>query len=865
MQCEGCHKLPRCKLPTLKNDKGYKFVHNIQIPGALATDVERVIQEINAGHRPDPPKPVTKTCGVFCIGEAPGYNEDKYGWPFCGGAGSVLNWFLTSSGFDLSDVLLTNTVRCRPPKNRDPAIAEIKACQEWLLEEIKQHQPKVIMLLGLKALKLFNLNKQGGMNSLHGQVFEKKLPSWPDGPTFKVIPTYHPASFLHSPNPKKKRRVLEDFILARKLAFGNKPPKDSYYKAEHKVIKDVGHLRDVVEEIRAAGLYSVDTESVSLGYRKYPMRTIQLSIGKGKTWVLPMYIHDPDGIDWKLTPAWEPEGRKLVIDALSSLFSDERMQVIGQNIKYDLNVIRYWTGLRIKGWLWDVMLLHHLLDVRPPHDLESMADTEFSVGPYSNPVNEIVGFGKKKRVTYDHVPDETLWLYGATDAELTYRLFCVFYKEMTAELLKIYCEETHPAIRTVAKQEWRGAFINIPALEALGEEYRADLETLADKCRALTKPGFNPGSSQQVAEALLAQGFKEVVAPEKSKGYCADKNILQTIQDDSELASLVVEYRSLNKIIGTYLDNVIDDLNDDGRLRYSFYLEGTASGRISNKFFHQLHVIDEDRIEAGLYVLRDLVSCEPGHSLVVMDYSQVELRIMALLSKDEKFLQLFRDGIDVHEATTASALGIPLEAVGKYNRIQVGKKLNFGVIFGSHGYSLSRGDYIDVTTGRKVPIGMSKVREFLGSFREDYPGIGSYIESVPHRAKMDGNKVESVFGRVRHLPGLSSTEMKIRAEAERQAVNHTIQSPAGTITIRTANMVDKMLEEKEVPEEEVGYVLGVHDSLIYDIADEHLSWFIPELKRIATRPIVELGNYSFPIDIGVGQTWARADLAAKAA
>lgn len=857
-----CREKPLCKLPSIQNKKGWNWVHTVQVPGALASDVEHAYQMVKAGDRPPPPDKEAPPCELMLIGEAPGYNEDKYGWPFCGEAGGVLNWFLNKAGFDLTKVLITNIVRCRPPKNRDPSAEEIKACSVHILEEIKRHQPKVIMLLGLKALKLFNLTRIGDMKGLHGQVFEKKLPAWPDGPTFKIIPTYHPASFLHKRNERQKRRILDDYFIAKRILLGDTPD-TSFYQAKYEVIRDADHLREVVDKIKKAGLYAMDTESVSLGFRKHPMITIQLSIGEGNTWVLPMYNHDPEGVDWKLKPAFQNGEKREILAVLGDLLQDKQMQVIGVNFKYDLNVIEYWTGSKITGWIWDIQLMHHLIDARPPHDLEYLADLVFASGPYSNPVKDIVGYGKKSRKTMDNVPDQVLWPYGATDAELTYRLFPVFYKEMSDKALKIYSEETHPAIRTTAAMEWRGVYINQDALAELEGEYTSELDSIADRCRAITKPGFNPGSPEQVAEALLASGFDEVRAPEKSKGWCSDKNVLQTIQDRSELSTLVMKYRSLNKIVGTYLENAIEDLNDDGRLRYSFWLDGTASGRLSNKFFHQLHGIDEERVKAGKYVMRDLVAAEPGHALVAMDYSQIELRIMAIISGDELFLSLFEKGIDVHEATTASALSIPLDKVGKYNRTHVGKRINFGVIYGSHGYSVSKGDYIDPETGNKVPIGMEKVQQFIRGFRTTYPGIAAYIDSVPHMARINNCTVESVFGRARHIPELESSDQGVRGEAERQAVNHTIQSPAGTITIRTANMVGDYLADKNIPPEDIGYILQVHDSLIYDIKLEHLKWFVPKLREIASRPIPELGGYRFPVDIGVGSTWAKAELAAK--
>lgn len=847
---------PKCRLPLIDNRYNKPWVNTIQLKGASAKEVvekSRVYPEFDE-------------FDVFLVGEAPGAQEDRLGIPFVGDAGDILSNFLTKSGFDLERVYITNTVKCRPPNNRKPASAEIKACSQHIQYEFRKHKPKVVMLMGNSALGLFRLKGIGKLADIHGKVFERKLPGWEDGPTFTIIPTYHPAAFLHRPNPDLMNRIQSDYVLARKLLEGQDVD-STVYKAKFNLVETVEGVRDMVETLRERGIAAFDTESPSLGFRKNPMIMTQFSIGEGQTWIVPMYRHDPNGVDFKLRPQWTPSERKAVVEAQGNLFSDPHMQWAAHNIKYDMNVVRMWLGVEIEGWLWDTLIMRHLLYEYRPHNLEYLADLEFACGDYGEPVRNIVGHGRKKIKTYDHIPDHIFYQYGATDAEMCWKLFWLDHGKLQLKphLMKLYAEESHPAIRSLAHSEWAGNYMNIDIVEQIGEDCEKEIEELTEKCRDLTKPDFNPGSPIQVARAFVDLGLGHVIKKEENpSGFSTDKAILAELSDEYPLAEHVLKYRSINKMKTTYVENVLEDIDDDGRLRYSFNIAATTSGRQAAKFFHQIHTIDKEKVDRGEAVMRDMFGEEDGFYYFYADYSQIELRIFAILAGEEELVKLFREGGDVHAATAAAALGIPIDKVSDFNRTKVGKRVNFGIVYGSEGYKLSKGVYDDPENpGHRIPMNLSTVQGFIGNFKRQYPKIDFYLKYIPDLARSQGGMLRSVFGRERRLIGLNDSNEAKRSHAEREAVNFTIQSPAGGVAIRTINMIDDILT-KHTLHKDIRMCNNVHDSVSYGVRKPYLDWFSEVFKKVAERPILELENNSFPVNCGWSEnTWTEAELNAK--
>jgi DNA polymerase-1 len=350
-----------------------------------------------------------------------------------------------------------------------------------------------------------------------------------------------------------------------------------------------------------------------------------------------------------------------------------------------------------------------------------------------------------------------------------------------------------------------------------------------------------------------------------TNGYNTSKEILLDLKtkDGEKVAGWILDYRTNRKILSTYLERASTDIDFDGRIRYSFF-QLTSSARLSCRFLHQIPRTDESRVRANLPVLRDMFIAREGYTYLYMDYSQIELRVLAILAQDKTMTEMFLRGEDIHKATAACLLGCKPEEVVKYNR-SLGKAVNFGLAYGSKGSQLvKKGDWID-DQGVKQPVTWEMLNRGLENFKRLFPGITQYLEDTPMVARVQGGTLRTVFGRERRLGSqLNVGNDGKREAAEREAVNFTIQSTASAITLRTAILIDKLLqhyiEAGQLAEDDIVMVNTVHDSLAYEVKNEFLGWFQGALKQIAERPIPELQNHKFPCDMGTGRSWTTAEL-----
>lgn len=852
--CDPRLGTPLCGLGLLQGDLRPK---SIQIRGASAEEVRR-------GYRKE--DGFDNQYGIFIVGEAPGRNEDHHGIPFVGESGQLLGEIIEKSGLPALDTFVTNVVRCRPPKNRTPGAGEIKACLTHLYFEIRRFKPKVLILAGRVPCKVFALDREGALTHVRGKVYERKLPLWPDGPTFQVIPTFHPAYILYKAHDEKlKSRVINDFELARDVFYGRQAA-EPVYRAEFKVCLTVQDVSEMCREIRTAGRVALDTESPDLRWRTSPMMTAQFSTGKGKNWVVPRTRHAPDAHEYEfhLTSSFRPEEWSEICRHLSDTFADPKLEVYAHNAKYDMNVLERWCGVRIAGPVHDTACLHHLLNESPPHDLEYLADVEFAVGDYSAHVRAIVGKGKTLRKTYDNIPDDILWKYGATDAECCFRLGELYLGQVRkkAHLNALYEAETRPATPVFQEAEAAGVLISRGSLELLSTYYSREIERIEAECREIVGPTFNPASSDQVRDFLLAQGFKhQIVTPGSTKGYSTAKDVLLKV--DHPIAQLVLTYRNYLKMRSTYCDNLATDIQDDGRVRYGVRIHGTTSGRQACSILHQIPRTNEEKAAEVGAALRALFTEDDDFELVYGDFKQIEFVIMAYEANEEYFIRLLEAGADIHAITAASVLGIEVHEVDGENRSGVGKPVNFGTVYGSQGDQLAACTFRNPRTGQKELIGDKRAREFIRRFHQKHPRIGAFQQEVLDTALSNGCTVRSRFGRLRHLPDLNTSDKPRRGHAEREAVNFKIQSAAASITTRTMIEIRNVLRHYDVGQDQVRLLFPVHDSILYGVRRHLVDWFRDCFRAVAERPIPEYDNKSFRINIGTGRTWAEAERNSK--
>src|SRR5258706_15313817 len=351
------------------------------------------LREVQDGRRGTP---LNRHYDTFVITDFPDRNGDRQGMPMSGDAAEVLVAVLNNAQFDRDRTYITCHAKCAPP-NRKVAASEYTVCRRHLEYELHKYQPKLIVLLGSEGLKVFNLDGEGGITSVHGIAHDMKYPRWEEDITFTVIPTFHPKQFLATGNGKVKNLIQEDINKARSLLGDNVIIDNAYYKAKFQVIETIEELDLALNEIINNKVFAFDTESPDLHFMSSPCMLLQMSCGIGKTWVIPFYQHDHTNLleKFKLKPKWFLNGhRQIVIDKLKTIFENESITKCAHNIKYDLNVLRRHLGIRIKGWLWDTQIMHHMIETTPPHGLKELSDMEFFVGNYEGPVRDIVGHGR---------------------------------------------------------------------------------------------------------------------------------------------------------------------------------------------------------------------------------------------------------------------------------------------------------------------------------------------------------------------------------------------------------------------------------------------------------------------------------------
>lgn len=847
----SCKIQPQCKLGQL--------TRNRLLSGGAACSIPSSTVETAAHHK------------IMVIAKAP----DQRDYITIGNGRNIdkLKDLLALATIDTREVYVTTLVKCPPPK-RPPSVQEIKACMGYLSAELKAVDPDVVVLMGSDALRAFNLMGEGGVNALHGQILEKKFPHDPDlQKVWKVMVTTDPNALYMNPDPRLESTIIKDFRTAKSVVKGWAVAEEEA-PTKYKLIDDLADLDWMIEKIKAKGVFAYDTESRSLPWSKEPMICMQFcwgyETGEVAAAVLPFYNHDPDGTDWKLKPRWSTKDRKQIRDKLKNeLFENPNLPKIAHNIKYDMCVVRkHLDGVMHKGFLFDTMLMHHVLWEHSPHDLEYLSDLELNTGDYSKKIHQIVGRGKVLKNTYDAIPDEMMWMYGAKDVENTYHLMMLYFPRLKAQpnLWELYQKEVHPFIRTLFKAEWYGVRLDTDVIEKLTTEFTKDREDKLTYLKSQTWPEFNPGSSADVMECIKAAGyFSDISDKRKEKGYSTNKARLLKLAPKFPLVEDIMTFRNLTKLTGNYMKNAkAMSEENDGRARISVMQHGTVNGRVSTYFLHQIPRLDHNRIKAGKGNLRDMFIVNPGYKLVYGDYSQIELVTLAIQADDAQMLEVFKSGEDIHKATAAAFLDWPLEDVSEFNR-SIGKNINFGRVYGSvDGYALMKLTWMD-KNGKERPITEAMVKRGFAALDARFPAAARYFTDTVNEVSADNGIYTTRFGRMKRMGSmLNAANDWARAEAERQMVNGTIQSPANSVTMRCLSNVDAAFEariqEGLMSEEDAFLAITVHDSGAWEVKDEQVDWFVPKLQDIASLAVPELDDFQFTMKVGVGNSWSEAEL-----
>ena len=553
---------------------------------------------------------------------------------------------------------------------------------------------------------------------------------------------------------------------------------------EYTLVESAAQLREVVAAVGRYPEFCFDTETTGFDIFNDRIVGLSLAVEPFKAWYVPFLEKDT------------PEYAEIV----RPLFEDEKIAKIGQNIKFDLMVLRR-LGITIRGRMYDTMILHYLLDPESRHNMNALAEKYLNYKPIE--IETLIGKGSKQ-LTMDLVNVERVKEYAAEDADVTLQLKQALYPMIEQiGLQHLYFEIEEPMIAVLADIEMAGVRIDSEALAVYAVELNRKLAELEAAIRTEAgEPNLNINSARQLGEVLFGKmRIAEKPKMTKTKQFCTDEDYLQSFARKHRIVDLILEYRGVKKLLSTYIEALPQLVNrSTGRIHTSFNQAVTATGRLSstNPNLQNIPVRDD----MGRRIRKAFIPSDDDHLLLSADYSQVELRLMAHLSGDESLIAAFEHGEDIHAATAAKLFNKTLDEVTSEERRRA-KTANFGIIYGISAFGLSQ----------RLEIPRKEAKEIIDGYFASYPGVKKYMDNVVEKAKEEGF-VSTIFGRRRYLNDIASHNAIARGLAERNAVNAPIQGSAADIMKIAMINVHRRFAAEGIRSR---VILQVHDELVVDM------------------------------------------------
>ncbi len=589
------------------------------------------------------------------------------------------------------------------------------------------------------------------------------------------------------------------------------------------LVENADRLREVLAEVATYPEFCFDTETTGLDVFNDRIVGLSLAVEPHRAWYIPF--------DEANTAAYA--------DLIRPLFENEAIAKIGQNVKFDLMVLRR-IGVAVRGLKYDTMILHYLLDPESRHNMNALAERYLDYRPIE--IETLIGKGPRQ-LTMDMVNVERVTEYAAEDADITLQLKQTLWPQVERiGLQKLYCEIEEPMIEVLADIEMAGVRIDTAALNEYAVELNRKLAELEAEVREEAgEPTLNINSTRQLGEVLFSKmRIAEKPKMTRTKQFCTDEEYLQSFARKYRIVDKILEYRGVKKLLSTYVEALPQLVNrTTGRIHTSFNQAVTATGRLSstNPNLQNIPVRDE----LGRRIREAFIPSDDDHLLLSADYSQVELRLMAHLSEDESLIAAFEHGEDIHAATAARLFGKRLDEVTHEERRRA-KTANFGIIYGISPFGLSQ----------RLEIPRKEAREIIDGYFVSYPKVHTYMERVAEQARTDGY-VATIFGRRRYLNDIKSQNAVARGLAERNAVNAPIQGSAADIMKIAMIAVHRRFAEEGIRSR---VILQVHDELVVDMLrseQEQVVRIVTEAMEHAAKLRVRL-----LVDYGIGNNWLEA-------
>ncbi|SEC90626.1 DNA polymerase I [Pseudomonas anguilliseptica] len=588
-----------------------------------------------------------------------------------------------------------------------------------------------------------------------------------------------------------------------------------------------------LEKLRNAELIAFDTETTGLDAQQAQLVGLSFAVKAGEAAYIPV-AHSYMGVPSQLD-------RDAVLKALRPILEDPSKAKVGQHAKYDINILaNASTPIAVQGVAFDTMLESYVLDsTATRHDMDSLA---LKYLDHSNIRFEDIAGKGAKQLTFDQIDLAQAAPYAAEDADVTLRLHQHLWSKLSAEpsLAKVLQEIEMPLVPVLARIERQGALVDANLLGLQSNELGEKLVALERQAFEIAGEEFNLASPKQLGVILYEKlGLPVLSKTAKGQASTAEAVLAELAEQDFELPKVLMQYRSLSKLKSTYTDRLPEQINPrTGRIHTSYHQAVAATGRLSSTDPNLQNI--PIRTAEGRRIRQAFVA-PTGYKLLAADYSQIELRIMAHLAKDESLLDAFRHGRDVHKATAAEVFGVPLEAVTSDQR-RSAKAINFGLIYGMSAFGLAK----------QIGCDRKQAQAYIDVYFARYPGVLAYMERTREQASEQGF-VETLFGRRLYLPDIHAKNQALRKGAERTAINAPMQGTAADIIKRAMVTVNNWLSESGL---DAKVILQVHDELVLEVRED-----LVEQVSEQIRPL--MGNAAaldvpLLVEVGVGDNWDEA-------
>jgi len=594
---------------------------------------------------------------------------------------------------------------------------------------------------------------------------------------------------------------------------------------DYKVLTTLEEIKGLINELFIQKHFSFDTETTGLDPLNADIVGLSICYKEHEAYYIPFTECAEDC--------------KKILENFKGVFENANILKIGQNIKYDIHILKNY-GIDVKGPIFDTMIAHYLIQPELQHNMDYLAAKYLNYEPVS--IESLIGKKGKNQLSMRQVPLEIIKEYACEDADITYQL----YFPLRNELKKYGMEDLAynlemPLVLVLVDMERAGFKLSTENLKTFGDELNKEILLLEEEIYNLAGERFNISSPKQLGE-ILFEKLKIAVEVKKTKTdqYSTSEETLQQLIDKHPIISKILEYRTLKKLLNTYVEALPELINPKtGKVHTSFEQAWVATGRLSSKNPNLQNIPIRD--EKGREIRKAFVASDDEHVLLSADYSQIELRIMAHLSEDPQMIEAFISGEDIHAATASKIFKVPLDKVDEDMRRKA-KTANFGIIYGISAFGLSQ----------RLSIPRSEAKQIIDEYFATYPRVKEYMNKVIEQAKNLGY-VETIMGRRRYLPDIHSANAVVRGYAERNAINSPIQGSAADI-IKTAML--KIHEHLCNNNFKTKMILQVHDELIFDVYKPELD----EVKKIVKEYMESAYILKVPliVDIGIGNNWLEA-------